>query len=210
MDYLWPHRLTATNCLLDRSWVGFATARYMVYRQNTSPHAVIGLLMVIWATTHLSVTVVCRALRSFPRLCPLFSSHLYHKVSNAAHKLSGRSLFILSAVQLYLGSRTYYDLTGDDLRIVFYTWLGILVCVFLVLEYLRLKTRRIDRFVLANTRKRPVLSIPRGCRWHLFLSHVWSSGQDQMAVVKRRMTQLLIGCKCFLVRIIADMISKPI
>lgn len=38
---------------------------------------------------------------------------------------------------------------------------------------------------LDQTRQPPILSLSSGMRFHLFLSHVWSSGQDQAHVIKR-------------------------
>ena len=44
----------------------------------------------------------------------------------------------------------------------------------------------------------PELKLETSQRYHLFLSHVWSSGQDQMATVKRELQLLLHGVRVFL------------
>jgi hypothetical protein len=44
----------------------------------------------------------------------------------------------------------------------------------------------------------PVLLLRAGERYHLFLSHVWSTGQDQCAVIKRQLQLLLPGVVIFL------------
>ena len=44
----------------------------------------------------------------------------------------------------------------------------------------------------------PELQLEASHRYHLFLSHVWSSGQDQMATVKRELQLLLHGVRVFL------------
>ena len=44
----------------------------------------------------------------------------------------------------------------------------------------------------------PELVLQRGKKWHIFLSHCWASGQDQCAVIKRRLQLQLPGCACFL------------
>ena len=44
----------------------------------------------------------------------------------------------------------------------------------------------------------PVLLLGAGKRYHLFLSHVWSTGQDQCAVIKRQLQLLLPGVVIFL------------
>ena len=39
----------------------------------------------------------------------------------------------------------------------------------------------------------PELKLKDNQRYHLFLSHVWSSGQDQMATLKRELQLLIYG-----------------
>jgi len=50
----------------------------------------------------------------------------------------------------------------------------------------------------ARTMEPPVLLLGPGERYHLFLSHVWSTGQDQCAVIKRQLQLLLPGVVIFL------------
>ena len=49
-----------------------------------------------------------------------------------------------------------------------------------------------------STSAPPVLSIQHGMLWHLFLSHIWGSGQDQCATIKRQLSLLLPGVSIFL------------
>ena len=51
---------------------------------------------------------------------------------------------------------------------------------------------------LAGSRRLPELSLHEDQVFHLFLSHIWSSGQDQVAVIKRQLQLLLPGIKVFL------------
>ena len=51
---------------------------------------------------------------------------------------------------------------------------------------------------LSDTGELPVLSLGRDMAWHLFLSHIWSSGQDQVAIIKRQLQLLLPGIRVFL------------
>ena len=44
----------------------------------------------------------------------------------------------------------------------------------------------------------PVLTLPPGRRFHIFLSHTWRTGQDQVAVIKRQLSLMLTGVACFL------------
>ena len=52
---------------------------------------------------------------------------------------------------------------------------------------------------LVATGQVPELRLSSGLQsYHLFLSHIWSSGQDQMATVKRELQLLLYGVRVFL------------
>merc|ERR1711951_151932 len=51
---------------------------------------------------------------------------------------------------------------------------------------------------LAATKRAPELQLQPGQRWHLFLSHVWSSGQDQCATIKRQLMLFLPASSIFL------------
>mgnify|MGYP002630129895 CR=1 FL=1 len=45
----------------------------------------------------------------------------------------------------------------------------------------------------------PTLALCEGERYHLFLSHVWSTAQDQVAVIKRQLTLMMpVGLQIFL------------
>ena len=52
------------------------------------------------------------------------------------------------------------------------------------------------RFVATHTT--PDLALARDHRWHMFLSHIWSTGQDQCATIKRQLCLLLPGVSIFL------------
>ena len=62
----------------------------------------------------------------------------------------------------------------------------------------RRRRRQHSLFRLLKTRIPPELDLLEGQKWHLFLSHVWCSGQDQVAVIKRQLCQLLINPRIFL------------
>jgi hypothetical protein len=51
---------------------------------------------------------------------------------------------------------------------------------------------------LVSTGNVPKLSLKAGQKFHLFLSHIWSSGQDQMGAVKRELQLLHHDIKVFL------------
>ena len=58
--------------------------------------------------------------------------------------------------------------------------------------------RRVRILRLMTTNEAPDLSLSYGLKYHLFLSHIWSSGQDQVAVIKRQLQHLLPGVCIFL------------
>ena len=51
---------------------------------------------------------------------------------------------------------------------------------------------------LVGTNGLPSLSLHRKHLWHLFLSHIWSTGQDQCATIKRQLCLLLPAVSIFL------------
>ena len=59
-------------------------------------------------------------------------------------------------------------------------------------------TARLPIVKLISTQSAPDLTLQRHHRWHLFLSHVWGTGQDQCAAIKRQLCLLLPGAHIFL------------
>jgi len=51
---------------------------------------------------------------------------------------------------------------------------------------------------LASTGEPPVVLLRKGERYHMFLSHIWSTGQDQCAIIKRQLQLLMPGVIIFL------------
>jgi len=51
---------------------------------------------------------------------------------------------------------------------------------------------------LVSTKQPPELALVDGLTWHLFLSHIWSTGQDAVAVIKNELKLLIPGIKIFL------------
>ena len=56
----------------------------------------------------------------------------------------------------------------------------------------------VPTFKLVSTGNRPELALAKGHKWHLFLSHIWGTGQDQCATIKRQLCLLLLGVSVFL------------
>ena len=57
---------------------------------------------------------------------------------------------------------------------------------------------RLPIIKLVATRAAPELSLAEGVTWHLFLSHIWGTGQDQCATIKRQLLLLMPGVSIFL------------
>eukprot|EP00966_Prymnesium_polylepis_P297622 6876567-Prymnesium_polylepis.1 len=75
------------------------------------------------------------------------------------------------------------------------------VMVFVVL-YAAFQAIRTDGLVntlrVRETGAPPNMSIDHGHIWMLFLSHVWATGQDQAATIKRQLQRMLSGVSIFL------------
>jgi len=69
---------------------------------------------------------------------------------------------------------------------------------FLATLVVRLMTDSKVRCIRLKSGSPPELTMAPEYRFHLFLSHVWSSAQDQVAVIKRRLQLLLPGVRVFL------------
>tara|TARA_B110001452_G_scaffold171695_1_gene143794 strand:+ start:145 stop:1194 length:1050 start_codon:yes stop_codon:yes gene_type:complete len=51
---------------------------------------------------------------------------------------------------------------------------------------------------IVGTGKPPDLTLPDGKSWHIFLSHTWKSGQDQVSVIKHQLKNVLPGVRVWL------------
>ena len=72
------------------------------------------------------------------------------------------------------------------------------VLFFAMTAYQMRMQRDIQSIRLVSNGNVPELQLQTGMRWHLFLSHIWSSGQDQVATIKRQLQLLLPGVAIFL------------
>ena len=62
-----------------------------------------------------------------------------------------------------------------------------------IVEAARMPTIR-----LQSTKAPPDLPLAKGHRWHMFLSHIWGTGQDQCATIKRQLRILVPSASVFL------------
>ena len=73
------------------------------------------------------------------------------------------------------------------------------LAVFSLLSVIQgLSYRRSPIIRLQSTKQPPELGLHAGKHYHLFLSHVWSTGQDQCAAMKRSLQLILPGVSIFL------------
>eukprot|EP00965_Chrysotila_dentata_P094627 3128793-Pleurochrysis_carterae.AAC.6 len=101
------------------------------------------------------------------------------------------------------GEDVAQDITGFSssdqivaLMLVFnFMVLLVFACVTL---YQSVTARSLPNVRLATNKQLPELALRDSCVWHLFLSHIWSSGQDQVATIKRQLQLLLPGIRVFL------------
>jgi hypothetical protein len=61
-----------------------------------------------------------------------------------------------------------------------------------------IKAAQLPIIKLKVTKAMPDLALAKGHKWHMFLSHIWGTGQDQCANIKRQLCLLLPGVSVFL------------
>ena len=98
------------------------------------------------------------------------------------------------ASKAVLGLSSSWELT---VALLFFNFGVIGLAVFIALHQVYVNAR-IPVLRLTTTGRAPDLSLPQNQQWHLFLSHVWSTGQDQVAVIKRQLNHLVVGIEIFL------------
>ena len=76
--------------------------------------------------------------------------------------------------------------------------LTVLVAFVALLIYQSLSHRSVPLLRLVATKQPPELKLAQGMTYHLFLSHIWSTGQDTVAVIKRQLNLLMPGVIVFL------------
>jgi len=57
---------------------------------------------------------------------------------------------------------------------------------------------RVPTIRLVDTKASPKLTLEGKHKWHLFLSHIWGTGQDQCATIKRQLLAYMPGLAVFL------------
>lgn len=93
-----------------------------------------------------------------------------------------------------------HDRTWPAGYVVCMTLLSLALCCLFISGVMRHGMRKtlFKPLILVELGQPPTLSLPTGKRWHLFLSHIWSSGQDQIQMIKRELQHLLVDVRIFL------------
>ena len=114
--------------------------------------------------------------------------------ANAIHNLLDAQIAASDFCFMLVGVPTAYGVAG---LMVCVGLLAILVPLGMLIRELAI-SQALPVLRDARTMEPPVLLLGAGKRYHLFLSHVWSTGQDQCAVIKRQLQLLLPGVVIFL------------
>jgi len=91
-----------------------------------------------------------------------------------------------------------FEQTSSIVNLMIGFTLGILSVFAAIVVYQTLALRSMESVRLVTTRAPPDLTLSLQMKWHTFLSHIWSTGQDQAAIIKRQLQILIPGVEVFL------------
>ena len=100
----------------------------------------------------------------------------------------------LEVAQEVMGFQSSVEIVAIMLCFTF----SLLLLVVLVTGYKVWKEGKLPQIRELRTLSRPELTLGTNQRFHLFLSHIWGSGQDQARVIKSQLQMLLPGVYIFL------------
>ena len=115
----------------------------------------------------------------------VYSKYCTHSTQYTCLPILRRYLFY-DAIRVYL----FYDATCCALHPRF-------LCMDSLI-FLAIQNGMVSHIRVKQTGKVPQLTLEQGHRFHLFLSHTWSSGQDQCAVMKRQLCRMMPLVRVFL------------
>ena len=129
--------------------------------------------------------------------------NLLAAVANVTLTLIFLCVLLLKTCQASTGVCEQFGLgsMGDGifLLILLFSMVTVLGFVaFSVRQLMRGSSRAATGLLQRATGTPPSLPLARGIVYHLFLSHIWTSGQDQVAVIKRQLQLCLPGVHVFL------------
>ena len=76
--------------------------------------------------------------------------------------------------------------------------MSMLVLTIILIVIMTISKMKEPKTVVRSTGQTPKLELPEGCHYHVFLSHVWSTGQAKTHAIVRKMQLLLPGLKVWL------------
>jgi hypothetical protein len=90
--------------------------------------------------------------------------------------------------------------SSDELvnLLLVFTILMIFPCLLTTVSYNVAQEGRVLTILVSATGKPPELTMHKGQRYHLFNSHIWSTGQDVAATIKRQLQRIFPAVRCFL------------
>ena len=116
---------------------------------------------------------------------------------------ASQSVYLFRKLELYYESESTFRILGfrslDEIVVMMISFNLLVLAAFLaMLVYQAMTHRVVDSFRLVSSRQPPELTLARRMHYHVFLSHIWSSAQDQVAVIKRQLLLLMPGISVFL------------
>ena len=88
--------------------------------------------------------------------------------------------------------------TADSIISLILVFTGLVLFAVLCVFTAQIRHEQRQPILRARDGLPPVLSLQPDLHWHLFVSHVWSTGQDTAAGIKRSLCSMLPGLETFL------------
>ena len=89
--------------------------------------------------------------------------------------------------------------SATSLAVIIFAFNLLSIALFFLMTMYQMRVQRDTSSIrLKENSQVPELTLGSGKKFHLFLSHIWSSGQDQVATIKRQLQLLLPGIRVFL------------
>jgi len=170
--------------------------------------------MVQWIPhTQLFIRILFGTLASFLYLAVLFLVRPYKRndVLLAAFAIQSAIILILFSalcIQLFTSLHAVdplltmrvlgFDSMDSLVAIMIITNLSLFATFILFTVYHAVFGNRMQVLRLSKSHEVPQLSLKRGMKYHLFLSHIWASAQDQNAIIKRMVQLFVPGAILFL------------
>ena len=116
---------------------------------------------------------------------------------------ASQSVYLFRKLEVYYERESAFRILGfrslDEIVAMMITFNLLVLAAFLgMLVYQTMTHRVVDSFRLVSSHQPPELTLARRMHYHVFLSHIWSSAQDQVAVIKRQLLLLVPGISVFL------------